>query len=71
MTTKSNFSCNQKPINWDNQSSIVFEKKSRNRPKYISLKYYLIRNEMQKRKAHLKFITSEENVVDKFTKPIK
>ena len=56
----------------DNQSAIALAKNPvlHQRTKHIDIKYHFIRVEVQKGYILLKYIPSEQNLADMFTKPI-
>ena len=55
----------------DNQSAIALAKNpvQHQRSKHIDIKYHFIRAEIQKGYIQLKYVPSEENLADMFTKP--
>ena len=58
-------------INCDNQASIVLAQNTviNQRSKHIDIKYHFIKNEVKKESIVLKYISSEQNIADVFTKP--
>ena len=59
-------------INVDNQSAISLAKNPvfRQRTKHIDIKYHYIRSQIKENLIELKYIPSELNVADIFTKPV-
>jgi hypothetical protein len=41
-----------------------------NRPKYIEIKHYILRDEVQKREVVLQYISTDEQIVDILVKPL-
>ena len=56
----------------DNQSAMALAKTpvQHQRSKHIDIKYHFVRTEVQKGTVQLKYIQSENNVADVFTKPV-
>ncbi|KAL7647780.1 UNVERIFIED_CONTAM: hypothetical protein RMT77_001389 [Armadillidium vulgare] len=59
-------------VNVDNQDVISLAKnlKHHQRSKHIDIRYNFIRNEIQNGIVNLKYVKSEDNVSDIFTKPV-
>jgi hypothetical protein len=41
-----------------------------NRPKYIEIKHYILRDEVQKREVVLQYISTDEQIADILVKPL-
>jgi hypothetical protein len=41
-----------------------------NRPKYIEIKHYILRDEVQKREVVLQYISTDEKIADILVKPL-
>jgi hypothetical protein len=41
-----------------------------NRPKYIEIKHYILRDEVQKREVVLQYISTDEQITDILVKPL-
>lgn len=56
----------------DNQSAILMSKTQENlkRSKHIDIKFHFLKHLVQTKKIEIKYICSEENVADMFTKPL-
>ena len=56
----------------DNQGALALASNpiQHQRCKHIDIKYHFVRAEVQKNTVELKYIPSEENIVDVFTKPV-
>ncbi|CAB4042957.1 Retrovirus-related Pol poly from transposon TNT 1-94, partial [Paramuricea clavata] len=59
-------------IHCDNQSAIFLAKNpaQNQRSKHIDIRYHFIRTEIQSRTVDVKYVPSEENLSDLFTKPV-
>jgi len=66
------FSSDPIPINCDNQSAIALAKdnKFHARTKHIDIRYHFIREAVEDRKIELKYIPTDDNVADTFTKAL-
>ena len=59
-------------LNVDNQGAIKLAKNPmfHKRSKHIDIRYHFIRNELQQGTMALKYVASENNLADVFTKPM-
>ena len=64
--------CNHVVLYCDNQGALALASNpiQHQRSKHIDIKYHFVRSEVQKGVVNLKYVPSEENIVDVFTKPL-
>ena len=57
----------------DNKSALAFAKNPvfHGHSKYIDTKFHFIRDSVTKKKVELKFVKSQDQIADIFTKPLK
>ena len=51
---------------WSLQRKLVFH----DRPKYIEIKHYILRDEVQKKEVVLQYISTDEQIADILVKPL-